>query len=175
MTAKAPQSPDVRFTSRWIRFVRHAAILALLWACLNWADLASWIIGGPAVILAAMCSSSFPGRDRLPLNWSALPGFVLFLTRESIRGGWDVARRVIDPKLPIAPGFVRFRMRLPEGAAQHLFANVISLLPGTVTVRVEGNEVLVHAIDVESSVADGLREIETRVARLFFDETGGVA
>jgi multicomponent Na+:H+ antiporter subunit E len=110
--------------------------------------------------------------SRPRLRWSGLLPFAGLFLRESVRGGWDVAWRVFHPHLPVAPGFVRFSTVLPEGPARHLFANVVSLLPGTVAAGFEGDDVIVHAIDVNSGVESSLRAVEERVASLFADQKG---
>jgi multicomponent Na+:H+ antiporter subunit E len=139
---------------------------------LNGNDLGSWLIGAPTVVAAAGLSALLRADPKPRLRWRGLLPFAGFLLRESIRGGWDVAWRVIHPRLPVAPGFIRFATVLPEGPARHLFANVVSLLPGTVAAGFEGDRVIVHAIDVNSGAEPALRAVERRVARLFLEHEG---
>jgi multicomponent Na+:H+ antiporter subunit E len=64
------------------------------------------------------------------------------------------------------PQLVRFRTSLQSEFARYVFANSITLTPGTVTLSVEGDEFVVHAIS--RKVADELPgEMEKRVAKLF--------
>jgi multicomponent Na+:H+ antiporter subunit E len=137
---------------------------------LNGNDLASWLIGAPTVIAAAGLGSLVRADPRPPLRWRGLLPFAGFFLQESVRGGWDVAWRVFHPRLPVAPGFIRFATVLPEGPARYLFANAVSLLPGTVAAGFEGDRVIVHAIDVNSGVEASLRAVERRVASLFAEE-----
>ena len=48
-----------------------------------------------------------------------------------------------------------------------LFINAVSLLPGTVAAGLEGDRIMVHALDVNARVEPALQRLEHRVARLF--------
>jgi multicomponent Na+:H+ antiporter subunit E len=172
MLKRASQTRRHTPASRWPRFVWTGAIAALVWLGLNGNDLGSWLIGAPTVMAAAGLSALLWEAPGPPLRWRELPTFAGFFLRESIRGGWDVAWRVFHPSLPVAPGFIRFPTVLPEGPVRYLFANVVSLLPGTVAVGFERDRVVVHAIDVNSGVETSLRAVERRVARLFVEQDG---
>ena len=60
---------------------------------------------------------------------------------EIVKCSIDVARRIINPKLPISPTVVRVRAGQHSPIATATYANSITLTPGTVTVRVEGDDV----------------------------------
>jgi multicomponent Na+:H+ antiporter subunit E len=155
-----------------VRFIRPGAVAALVWLGLNGDDLESWVIGVPAVAAAALLGGVLSADRRPRVRWRGVLPFTAFFLRESIRGGWDVAWRVFHPRLPVAPGFIRFTTVLPEGPMRYLFTNVVSLLPGTVASGFDGDRVIVHALDVNSDVETALRAVEERVAKLFVAEEG---
>ncbi len=69
----------------------------------------------------------------------------------------------------ITPRIVNFKTRLKSDAARVTLANSITLTPGTITVRVEGDVYTVHALS--DKVASGLPgEMEDRIARIFTEE-----
>ena len=111
-----------------------------------------------------------PVKQSPGFRWRGAAPFLFFFVRESIRGGWDVARRVLDPRLPLAPGFVRFTTSLPRGPALHLFVTAVTLLPGTVTAGIDGDRIIVHTIDSTRGPESGLRDLERRVSELFVQE-----
>lgn len=78
----------------------------------------------------------------------------------------DVAYRVIHPKMPIAPGIIRFKTDLKTEAALVTLANSITLTPGTVTIDIKEGEYFVHAIAKEP--AEGLLagEMQARVKKI---------
>ena len=170
MPDRASQTRRNAPASRWPRFLWAGAIAALVWLGLNGNDFGSWLIGAPTVVAAAGLGALLWADPGPRLRWRGLLPFAGFFLRESVRGGWDVAWRVFHPRLPVAPGFIRFDTALPEGPARLLFANVVSLLPGTVAAGFEGDRVIVHAIDVSSGVETSLRAVERRVASLFAEE-----
>ena len=89
-----------------------------------------------------------------------------WLLKEIVVANLDVARRIIDPSLPIQPQWVVTHgdQATPIGLA--LYANSITLTPGTVTVDIQGHALLVHAVcDV---AAEGLEtdDMNRRCARV---------
>jgi len=65
-----------------------------------------------------------------------------------IKANFDVAKRVISPKLPINPGIVKFKTKLTNGFARMVLANSITLTPGTLTLDAIGDTFYIHWIDV---------------------------
>ncbi|HHH40107.1 MAG TPA: cation:proton antiporter [Sedimenticola sp.] len=56
----------------------------------------------------------------------------------------DLARRVLAPSLPLRPELVEVRTGLRSPLGKMLLANTITLTPGTLTVDIEGDRLLVH-------------------------------
>jgi multicomponent Na+:H+ antiporter subunit E len=84
--------------------------------------------------------------------------------------------------MPISPRLVRFRIQLPHTLAKLTLATSITLTPGTVTIDVQDDEFLVHALTAQSasSVEDAAGEsMQQRVATLYPDtqqhQTPGVS
>jgi multicomponent Na+:H+ antiporter subunit E len=88
-----------------------------------------------------------------------------WLAKEIVKSGWDVSRRVLDPRLPISPTVVRIKpsQRTVVGLATH--ANSITLTPGTVTMDVARGEFLVHALTREGAEGAAGGEMDGRVSR----------
>jgi multicomponent Na+:H+ antiporter subunit E len=70
----------------------------------------------------------------------------------------------MHPRLPLKPGFITLRLRLPSTIARVWLANTISLLPGTLAANMENETLIVHAVDTDAPVIEGVREAEVRVA-----------
>ncbi len=104
-------------------------------------------------------------REGLPihLGWRILTYWV-WLAVEIVNASLDVARRILDPKLPIHPLLVRVKASQASELGQVIYANSITLTPGTVSMQVEGGEILVHAIARE--MAEDLEggEMDRRVS-----------
>jgi multicomponent Na+:H+ antiporter subunit E len=72
--------------------------------------------------------------------------------------GWNiilanisVAIIVLSPKLPISPGFILLQTKLKLDLTRVLYANSITLTPGTITVDLNGDRLLVHCITEEAA------------------------
>jgi len=74
---------------------------------------------------------------------SYLGNFLLAL----VRANFDLAGRVLSPSLPIHPELVEVKTSLKSPLAKLLLANTITLTPGTLTVDVEGDTLLVHWVN----------------------------
>ena len=96
-----------------------------------------------------------------------MPAFAGYFLMQSLRAGWDVARRIVHPRLPLQPAFVRVPLRLPAGAPTWWLMMVITLLPGTLSVHLDGKLLEVHCLDSGSDVVAGIRRAEDELARLF--------
>ena len=77
-----------------------------------------------------------------------------------------LARIVLDPRLPIRPQLVRVRSSQRTATGQVLFANSITLTPGTISLDVRGGSILVHALTAESAAGVENGEMDRRVRRL---------
>jgi multicomponent Na+:H+ antiporter subunit E len=155
---------DVRH-SRWLRVIRRGALFSLLWLLLAGGTPAGWVIGVPAVATATLLSLRL---------WSgptaSLPNLVRFspwFIRESIAGAVDVASRALRPSMPLHPGVVTVRLRLPSGASRVALANVVSMLPGTLSAGLESDRLTIHALDARQDLGAMVRDLEPRIAGIF--------
>jgi multicomponent Na+:H+ antiporter subunit E len=151
----------------FLRWLRRALGLALIWLGCNGLDGASWLVGGPVVLAAAAVSLKL--APTIPWRWTVRGalGFGWFFLCESLRGGWGVARHALSPQLRFSPGLVRHPLHLPPGPARLFFCNVISLLPGTAVVEIETDALCAHVLDLSPEAGRELRDLERRVAVLF--------
>ncbi|MCG7979895.1 MAG: Na+/H+ antiporter subunit E [Candidatus Thiodiazotropha endolucinida] len=142
-------------------------LFALIWFLLTGDDWKSWLVGLPAVIVAAWCAVRLQGLDRERISLSGLMRFLPFFIWESVLGGIDVASRVMRPKMHIAPGFLDYRMRLTQLSARRLFVNCLSLLPGTLAADLDGEYLRIHALDRGIDLNDELLRLERMVSAVY--------
>jgi multicomponent Na+:H+ antiporter subunit E len=81
----------------------------------------------------------------------------------------SVAIIVLNPKMPISPGFILLKTKLRKELTRVLYANSITLTPGTITIDLNGDRLLVHALTEEAAegvanwyMEDKMRGIEVR-------------
>ena len=148
-------------------FFLYVALLALVWWVISGGAVGSWLIGAPLVLIAAYLSAKLKTKQTERLRLLPMIKFISFFLYESLRGGVDVARRVYSPTLPLAPALLSYPLRLPEGPAQVFFANIVSLLPGTLSVGINSNTLHLHALDETASVMEDMQALEQKVATVF--------
>lgn len=102
-----------------------------------------------------------PGRVRLTAVVSLIPHFLW----KSVVASGDVARRALDPRLPLRPGFIAYRVGFAPGPACNVFAAITSLMPGTVPCADEDGALIYHCLDVGQPVVEELAEEEKRLAQ----------
>lgn len=154
-------------TSKAARFLTRMTVFAALWWIIVQGRTDAWLIGLPAAALAALASISL-SPDALPrLSAVGLFRFITLFISESIRGGIDVARRTLSPKVRVQPGFSRYRPSLDDSRALVLFINCISLLPGTLSASVHDDYVELHLLDIGQDPVPQLQRIEQVIASMF--------
>ncbi len=73
----------------------------------------------------------------------------IYLTREIYASNLDVATRVIKGKNAISPAVQTFTLSLKTDFGKSIYANSITLTPGTITIRVNADTIIVHALTQE--------------------------
>ena len=125
----------------------RGALFTALWWVLAGGRADSWGVGGVSIILALASSLVLlpPAKGRFsPLGLAAFVGFFLV---QSVKGGIQVAAMALRPRLDLAPVLLEVPITLPPGPARVLLINTLSLLPGTLSVRIEGDRLRLHVLD----------------------------
>jgi len=123
-----------------------------------------WMGLATAALAATVSLRLLPPSTKLRL--ASVPAFAAHFAWQSIAAGWDVARRALDPALPIRPGFVSYPARFRPGTARNVFTLVTSLVPGTVPIDDDGESITFHCLDVGQPVAVQLAGEEARLSRM---------
>lgn len=84
--------------------------------------------------------------------------YLVVLGEEIAKANLDVAYRVIHPKMPINPGIVVIKTGLKSDIGKMALANSITLTPGTFTLDVIGDNLLIHWIDVKAEEVEDATE-----------------
>lgn len=85
--------------------------------------------------------------------------YIIILFIEIIKANFDVAYRVIHPSLPINPGVVIIQTKLKSDLAKTILANSITLTPGTFTLDIQEDKMLIHWIDVKATDIEKTTEL----------------
>jgi len=139
-------------------FTLMMAFWLLISASVHWQHI---LVGAIfSVILTVFWSNLNISSDNRT-NFSILQAYLLFiyfvkLGIDIVIANINVAMIVLNPHLPISPGIVIMRCDLERSLLRVLYVNSITLTPGTITVELEDNLLIVHALteDVAHGVED---------------------
>ena len=102
-------------------------------------------------------------RETVPIG----PALALFtywgwLGGEIVKANLAVLRLVMKPEIEVEPRLIRVSAEQRSDLGRSVFANSITLTPGTVTVDIEDDGFLVHALDTSFTDPAGFAEMGAR-------------
>ena len=93
--------------------------------------------------------------------------YLPWLVLEVIKSNLELARRVLDPRLPIGPEMVELTASQKTDLGRVIFANSITLTPSTVTVEAGSDgKFIVHAISREAAAELRSGRMDRQVSRM---------
>ncbi|MDZ7640740.1 MAG: Na+/H+ antiporter subunit E [Desulfurivibrio sp.] len=151
----------------WRQVLRRSLELALIWLILTGGHADAWLPGLVVVVPAAFASLLLPPGQSWNWRLAGLYRFLPFFLRRSLAAGISVARRALAPNPGLRPGLHRYHWRLAAGPARVFFANTVSLLPGTLSIELDDDTLLLHTLNIDRDLDRELQHLETMVADLF--------
>ncbi|WP_420634650.1 Na+/H+ antiporter subunit E [Candidatus Palauibacter sp.] len=154
--------------------MRHLAglvvVMAAVWLLWSGHFNNPLLLGFGAVSLALIVVISLRMRivddEGAPIHLPARLIFYLpWLVFEIVKANVDVALRILRPRMPISPRVIRVRAGQRTDMGRVIYANSITLTPGTVTIDTEGDEITVHALTREAAEGVLNGEMDRRVTR----------
>lgn len=124
--------------------------LAALWAALS-GETAPMLIAlgviSVAVTLLIAGRLGIIGRDASPYHRIVrLFVYLIWLLSEIVKANIAVIARILSPARSIDPDITHLQAAGKSDLGRALFANSITLTPGTVTVDIDGDRLVVHAL-----------------------------
>ncbi len=140
----------------WLVLSGHPTLLLIIFGVAT-CILSVWV----AVRMQTLDRESVPVH-LIPRAFAYVPWLVWEIFKSNVR----VARLILSPRLAVDPSIVHFRASQRTDLGRFIYANSITLTPGTVTTGIIGDDFEVHAI-VQSEI-DGSEEndMNRRVTRL---------
>jgi multicomponent Na+:H+ antiporter subunit E len=139
------------------RSLSLAGFLAALWWLLSGQTAPLLLAFGLASVLGTVWLArrmDIVDHESHPVHLSvALLRYWLHLIREIVVSNIDVVRAILSPRPAIEPHFLTVRLHQTTDLGKVILANSITLTPGTVTVDLQGDELLVHALTRSSGRA----------------------
>jgi multicomponent Na+:H+ antiporter subunit E len=138
-----------RFLARLLLAALLVAIYILWTGITDTGDLLVISVAALLVSIIFSGSKSFPRVTPNRVAWSI--AYIAYLFVAIVKANFDVASRIVRPRIPINPGIVTVRTRLSSPLGRSVLANSITLTPGTLSVEIKGNLLYVHWIDVSET------------------------
>ncbi|MGH1417814.1 MAG: Na+/H+ antiporter subunit E [Hyphomicrobiaceae bacterium] len=138
-----------------MRAISLSAGLFLFWLALSGHYTAFLVVLGAVCSLAcvAIAQRMYDLDDEgFPIKW--LYGAVTFfpwLIVEIVKSALNVTKIIWSPKLPITPTMTVVTASQKTAVGIATYANSITLTPGTITTGVSGNQLTVHALELEGA------------------------
>lgn len=138
-----------------MRIFISTVVLWVIWLILTQSfDPQEVFVGLIVAAVISLISSDIAGKEPKkwfqPKRYLYLIVYLFYFIWQMIKSNIDVAKRVINPKLPIKPGIVKVKTKLKTNSGKLALANSITLTPGTLTVDIIDDFLYIHWIDVKS-------------------------
>jgi multicomponent Na+:H+ antiporter subunit E len=140
----------------------------LLSASFEWVHLVLGVICSLAVAWLNSGHSPFVPKLRV---WLRFLFYLPWLFYKILQSSFHLTKLILHPALPIDPKLFSVKSKLNHHAAIVLFGNSITLTPGTITAEVDRNNLIIHALDKALSEDIESKEMESKIAYIFKDET----
>ncbi len=125
-------------------------------------------LGAASVIVVVLVGKRMDAvdGDRVELNLRpiAFLRYLVWLLVEIFRANWTVTKIILSAEMPIRQHLFSVPSSQTTEVGQVIFANSITLTPGTITVETEGNNFLVHAVAFDSTTCEELADMDQRVS-----------
>lgn len=115
--------------------------------------IAGLIVAAVVSLVSAPYINIFDGVRYTPKAIISVFSYLGYFLVALIKANFDMARRVLSPSLPISPELLEVETQLKSKLGQLLLANSITLTPGTLSVELRHNRILVHWIAAPEGIS----------------------
>lgn len=140
----------------WLLLSGHYTLLLLIFGLLSTL----------LIVLLAYRAELIDRESHPVLLKPSLVPYWLWLAGEMIKSNIDVSRRILNPRMPISPKMFTVRAGQKTDLGRVTYGNSITLVPGTVTVDVDGDIFTVHALTEEAAEDLERGEMNRRVCNV---------
>ena len=133
-------------------------LLFLVWIGLtNSLDVQELLVGA---MVAFVVAKYFTKDSKMSLRGLTIKylKFTPIFVKNLVQSNIEVAKIVLNPKLPINTGVVKLKTKLTNDHDKLILANAITLTPGTITLELDNNELYVHVLNMDSLDRDVLQK-----------------
>lgn len=136
------------------------------------------VLGALSVLLTLFIVSRMDKVDEHKLGYDigvfSTIKYLIWLMVEIAKSNWAVTKVILSGKKPKNQTMFEVPVTQKTEIAQVVFANSITLTPGTVTVESEDDNFIVHALDFGDGDMEALADMDARVSAIEISNTGAV-
>ena len=129
--------------------------LAVLWLSLSGVYHFLMIAFGLAsVMIVTWLNSRLIPISSGELKWRTVWQFICYATwlaKEIVLANIYICRLIMTPSLPVSPNMIKIDVPSERTLANVIYANSITLTPGTVSVTLENSTIEVHALNLTTA------------------------
>lgn len=159
-----PRSIFLSFASHWVLF--FVGLYALSKERLEWETLLFFSV------LLTLGYTMFSPKRHYQVRWLRLLAFVPFFLYYSFLGALGVARLAFKPVVHCEPHRHTLTLR-GTPSTNAITANIFSLMPGTLSIKIEKNVLTLHVLDTSLYNPATIAHTHAKIEKLFALQQGG--
>ena len=124
-------------------------------------------LGIVSIILTVTLAVRLGLKDRESSPYHRIFAFLLYtpyLIGEILKANLTVVKAILSPELDISPTLVKVKSSCKSDLAKVIFANSITLTPGTVTLRVDEDALPVHGLYEAGAQPEAFEDMDRRAS-----------
>jgi multicomponent Na+:H+ antiporter subunit E len=154
------------------QFIANTLALFSVWLVLSGKyDNLHLFLGFIASCGVAWLNTGFPHSPFHNFPWARAVLYSPWLFLRVVESSVHLTKLILNPSLPIKPTLMTYQSHLKHRGAIVLLGNSVTLTPGTITVEINGNAFLVHAIDEAAAKDLTNGRLERKLAWVFQEDT----
>ena len=146
----------ILYGSIWIAFSGHFDFLLLFFGVIS-------------VLVVLYTLRRMRITDETPIKFQinvfSFAAYSFWLIKEILKSNITVSKTILSPQIKIKQNMFNVPLSPKSEAAQVIFANSITLTPGTITVETEKNSLLVHSLNFNNSTKEEIDDMGNRVSK----------
>jgi len=154
------------------RILLTALTLFVLWLLLSgiynpliiWLGVVSSLVA--AFIVRRMGAATESNHLEIHLKPFATIGYWVWLMFEIAKANWAVTKIILSPDMRLNRHLFKVPSTQKTDLGQTIFANSITLTPGTISVDIDDHGILVHAVFYGGGDLDALANMDARVTAI---------
>jgi len=97
------------------------------------------------------------------------PGYFLWLLYQILLSNIHVLKLALSPggMKQVEPAVIRIKTKLKTDFGRYVLANSITLTPGTITIDMQGDELIIHSISEHTAIGVKDDAMERRISKVF--------